>query len=48
MSKEILQMMNESNLSKLLNKIEQKHVDNSGNDIDKNLEYANLFKDDND
>ena len=47
MSKEILQMMNESSLSKILNKVDKKYADDSFNDLDQNLEHANLFKDDN-
>ena len=48
MSKEILQMMDESNLSRILKKIENKIAEDSLNEsLDKNLEHANLFKDDN-
>ena len=47
MSKEILQMMNESSLSKILSKVEKKYAEDSLNDLDQNLEHANLFKDDN-
>ena len=48
MSKEILQMMDESSLSRILNKLESKIARDSLNEsLDQNLEHANLFRDDN-
>ena len=45
MSHEILKMMNEVSLSSILDKIKQKYGEESLNDIDQDLEHANLFKD---
>ena len=44
MSNEILKMMNESTISKLLNRIDKKHSEDSVNNIDQNPEKVNMLK----